>query len=98
MGAFSCLIAYSVRQNTEKEGCAIKPNKIKQYQMEAAQKQFEWLACSKPAAAQAVGDETSDGVPEGIALPPHERDCGRAHPMRGTNSEDLTEWCTKHET
>lgn len=37
-------------------------------------------------------------VPQGIALPPHERDCGRSHPMRGTNSEDLTDWCIQHET
>lgn len=67
--------------------------------MEAAQKQFEWLACSKPAiAAHDDGGEATDGVAEGIALPPHERGCGPAHPMRGTNSEDLTEWCTKHET
>lgn len=93
MGAFSCVNVCSVRKTTDKEGCAIKQDKIKQYQMEAAQKQFEWLACSKPA----VANDDNDAV-EGIALPPHERGCGHAHPMRGTNSEDLTEWCTKHET
>lgn len=65
--------------------------------MEAAQKQFEWFSCSKPSTACSDGEE-ADGVAEGIALPPHERGCGHAHSMRGTNSEDLTEWCTKHET
>ena len=65
--------------------------------MEAAQKQFEWLSCSKPAVSSNDGEDPNSAV-EGIALPPHERGCGRAHPMRGTNSEDLTEWCTKHET
>ncbi len=99
MGAFSCLAAHFVRKNTDKEGCAIKQDKIKRYQMEAAQKKFEWLSCSTPAASSQDGEaEASDGVPEGIALPPHGRGCGHAHPMRGTNSEDLTEWCTNHET
>ena len=65
--------------------------------MEAAQKQFEWFSCSKPSTACKDGDET-DSVAEGIALPPHERACGHAHPMRGTNSEDLTEWCTEHKS
>ncbi|WP_281692563.1 hypothetical protein [Agathobaculum desmolans] len=41
---------------------------------------------------------TGEEVPDGIALPPHERHCGRSHPMRGTNSEDLTEWCIRHQT
>ncbi len=66
-----------------------------------------WKACCGQN-AEAVADLSSvvechrtgggEEVPEGIALPPHERDCGRSHPMRGTNSEDLTEWCIKHET
>lgn len=97
MGAFSCVNTCSARKTTDKEGCAIKQDKIKQYQMEAAQKQFEWLSYSKPATACSDGEEP-DSAAEGIALPPHERGCGHAHPMRGTNSEDLTEWCTKHET
>ncbi|MGO5028516.1 hypothetical protein [Candidatus Agathobaculum pullicola] len=88
-----------MRQNIDEEGCVIEKDKQKRYQMEAAQKQFEWFECSKPdVAAQAGVNEASDGVPEGIALPPHERGCGRAHPMRGTNSEDLTDWCINHET
>ena len=77
----------------------MEKDKMKQYQMEAAQKQFEWFSCSKPTALpQDGGRQASDGAPEGIALPPHERGCGSAHPMRGTNSQDLTEWCMKHET
>lgn len=99
MGAFSCLITYSVRQTTDEEGCVIEQDKRKKYQMEAAQKQFEWFSCSTPAAAaHDAGEEMTDGAPEGIALSPHDRGCGHAYPMRGTNSEDLTEWCIKHET
>lgn len=41
---------------------------------------------------------TEEEFAAGVALPPHERHCGRSHPMRGTNSEDLTEWCIEHET
>ena len=72
---------------------------------EAARKSFQWMERSKPSVA-ARGDvdlpsdsrrlfETGD-LPEGIAVPPHERDCGRAHPMCGTDSEDLTAWCREH--
>ena len=74
---------------------------------EAARKSFQWMERSKPSVA-ARGDvdlpsdsrrlfETGD-LPDGIAVPPHERDCGRAHPMCGTDSEDLTAWCREHET
>lgn len=97
MGAFSCLNPALLRKIPLKEECAIEQDKKKLYQEQAAQKQFEWLARSTPAALCSDQYE-KDGVPEGIALPPHERDCGRAHPMRGTNSEDLTEWCIKHES
>ncbi len=62
---------------------------------ESAKKGLEWMEISKPSVAARTGEQNE---PEGIALPPHERDCGRSHPMRGTNSEDLTEWCIKHET
>ena len=79
------------------EGCSIKQNKGKMYQVEAAQKQFEWLERSIPAAVSSNNQE-ADGIPGGIALPPHERDCGHAYPISGTNSDDLTEWCIRHET
>ena len=54
---------------------------------EAARKSFQWMERSKPSVAA-----------RGIAVPPHERDCGRAHPMCGTDSENLTAWCREHET
>ena len=74
-------------------------NRLSRAQEASASKNFEWMARSKPSvAARGGGQEETDSAPSGIALPPHERDCGRAHPMRGTNSEDLTEWCTKHQT
>ena len=74
---------------------------------EAARKSFQWMERSKPSvAARGDVDLRSDSrrlfeagdLPEGIAVPPHERDCGRAHPMRGTDSDDLTAWCREHET
>lgn len=77
----------------------MKHKELSQNQAQAVQKEFEWMARSKPSvAARGNGQEETDCAPEGIALSPHERNCGRAHPMRGTNSEDLTEWCTKHQT
>lgn len=78
--------------------------KVTQNQMESAKKGIEWMEISKPSvAARDIGLDVLSGddeknQPAGIALPPHERDCGRSHPMRGTNSDDLTEWCIKHET
>ncbi|MDO5142096.1 MAG: hypothetical protein Q4D31_03665 [Eubacteriales bacterium] len=72
------------------------------YQMAAARKSFEWMERSGPSVAardaHAQPRHDHEAAPEGIALPPHTRDCGRAHPMRGTNSEDLTDWCIRHET
>lgn len=53
---------------------------------------------SSSSTATLTTTSTATMTPSGIALPPHERHCGRAHPMRGTNSEDLTEWCIRHET
>ena len=77
----------------------MKHSQLSHQQAESAQKNFEWMARSKPSVAARSGEkEAHDSAPSGIALPPHERDCGRAHPMRGTNSEDLTEWCTKRQT
>ena len=74
------------------------------FHQSAARKEFEWMSVSKPAVA-ARGEvqdchRTGGGEeqPAGVALPPHERNCGRSHPMQGTNSDDLTEWCIKHET
>ncbi len=66
--------------------------------LESAKKGIEWMEISKPSVAARSGSEKNQDIADGIALPPHERDCGRSHPMRGTNSEDLTEWCIKHET
>jgi|GEM_PF-406133 len=74
--------------------------------LESAQKSIEWMERTKPSVAARTGDDNAQYVNplgdtvtvSGIALPPHERDCGRSHPMRGTNSQDLTDWCIKHET
>lgn len=74
--------------------------------LQSAQKNIEWMERTKPSvAARADNDNVQYVNPlgdtvtvSGIALPPHERDCGRSHPMRGTNSQDLTDWCIKHET
>ncbi len=69
--------------------------------LESAKKGIEWMELSKPSVAARSSDCTDcadDQSTSGIALPPHERNCGRSHPMRGTNSEDLTEWCISHET
>lgn len=96
MGVF-CIKVCSACKTTDEEGCAIKQDKIKQYQMEAAQKQFEWFSCSTPSTANKDGEE-NDSIARGIALSPYERGCGQSYPMRGTNSDDLTEWCIKHET
>ena len=71
-----------------------KNNDISKNQLESAKKGIEWMERSKPSVAARSNGVTT----EGIALPPHERDCGRAHPMQGTNSEDLTRWCIEHET
>lgn len=72
-------------------------NKQNAYQEQAAKKQFEWLNCSMPQPIAQAADSAGK-TPEGIALPPHERNCGKAHPIKGTNSEDLAEWCREHET
>ena len=57
---------------------------------EAARKSFQWMERSKPSvAARGDVDLPSDSrrlfeagdLPEGVAVPPHERDCGRAHSM-----------------
>lgn len=65
-------------------------------QQQAAQKMFQWLDCAKDAVDDEAGH--AQAQPDGTALPPHERGCGRAYPIRGTNHEDLTEWCTRHES
>lgn len=73
--------------------------------LESAKKNLEWMEISKPSVAardcctdSCDPSQPANQVTSGVALPPHERDCGRSHPMRGTNSEDLTEWCIRHET
>ena len=80
-------------------------HEVSAQQLESAKKNIEWMEQSKPSvAARSSEHEISnchrqkDVQTQGEALPPHERNCGRAHPMRGTNSEDLTEWCIEHET
>ena len=74
---------------------------------DTARKSFQWMERSKPSvSARGEVDFPPDSrrlsgegdLPEGIAVPLHERDCGRAHPMRGTDSENLTAWCRDHET
>ena len=76
----------------------MKNNELTHNQAQAVQKEFEWMARSKPSASARCSKSAQNGQSDGIALPPHERDCGRSHPMRGTNSEDLTEWCVDHQT
>lgn len=66
-------------------------------QQDAAQKIFQWMECTMTTAND-DDSQKKDGHPDGIALPPHERECGRAHPIRGTSHEDLTDWCMQHET
>ncbi|MGI6181239.1 MAG: hypothetical protein ACOYIE_04085 [Agathobaculum sp.] len=75
-------------------------HEVSQKKLESAKKNFEWMEVSMPCTAAQAWNQADGGEdsPSGIALPPHERDCGRSHPMRGTNSEDLTEWCIRHET
>ena len=80
-------------------------HEVSAQQLESAKKNIEWMERSKPSvAARSSEHEISnchrqkDVQTQGEALPPHERNCGRAHPMRGTNSEDLTEWCIEHES
>lgn len=67
-------------------------------QKDAAEKVFTWMSCSTAASVNGDTGNEEDGQPSGVALPPHERGCGHAHPMRGTNHEDLCEWCTRHES
>lgn len=66
----------------------------------SARKAFQWMERSKPSvsARGEVAFPPEDDTPDGAAYPPHERDCGRAHPMRGTDSENLTAWCREHES
>lgn len=80
----------------------MEKNEISKEQIDAAKKSIEWMELSKPSvAAREIGLDVSEAqaedVPDGIALPPHERDCGRSHPINGTNHEDLREWCGEHE-
>ena len=57
---------------------------------EAARKAFQWMERSKPSVSArgevALPEERGDGTPDGAAYPPHEQNCGRAHPPRGTDS------------
>lgn len=48
------------------------------------------------------GSEMSKNCVDGMesagkAISPHGRGCGKGHPMKGTNSEDLREWCGEHQ-
>ena len=76
----------------------MKNNELTHNQAQAVQKEFEWMARSKPSASARCSKSAQNGQAARFALPPDARDCGRAHPMRGTNSEDLTEWCVDHQT
>lgn len=67
-------------------------NNEHRYQMEAAEKNFEWLRRSKPSVA------AREPQNQGIALPPNERGCGTAYSMRGMDRETLNQWCREHET
>lgn len=81
----------------------MKKQEISQQQLASAKKNIEWMEVSKPSvAAREIGLDVSnttaeEAVPDGKAMRPHERGCGRSHPIRGTNSEDLREWCGEHE-
>ena len=104
---FACML-YQLPGQAFREGVMkMMPYDENENRFDAVRKSFQWMERSKPSVA-ARGDvdlpsdsrrlfETGD-LPEGIAVPPHERDCGRAHPMCGTDSEDLTAWCREHET
>ena len=77
----------------------MKQEELSSQQAQAAQKAFAWMARSKPSVSARDGEQPeNNGKPDGIALPPHERGCGPAHPIRGTNREDLAEWCAHHQT
>lgn len=74
---------------------------VSQKQLDSAKKNIEWMELSKPSVA---ARDTQDGAPTadeafptGKALSPHDRDCGHAHPISGTNSDDLRDWCGEHE-
>lgn len=58
---------------------------------EAARKAFQWMERSKPSVSArgevALPEERGDGTPDGAAYPPHEQNCGRAHPPRGTDAK-----------
>lgn len=81
----------------------MKQKKVSERQLASAEKNIEWMEVSKPSvAAREIGLEVSSATPDeavadGKAMRPHERGCGRSHPIRGTNSEDLREWCGEHE-
>ncbi len=102
MGAFSCLQTLFLSQNMCQEVFVLKENKMSADQINSVAKGIEWMERSKPSvAARSDKQKTSNqnGVnPQGVAYPPHARDCGSAHPMQGTNHDDLYEWCMEHET
>lgn len=78
-----------------------KHDDVTEKQLESAKKSIEWMELSKPSvAAREIGldiSERDDACPAGKAVRPHDRDCGRAHPIEGANSEDLREWCGEHQ-
>lgn len=86
----------SAAQTNRREGCIMKDIPLTGPQQQAAQKMFAWLDCTKDAVDDGTGRE--EAQPDGTALSPHERGCGRAYPIRGTNHEDLAEWCMRHES
>lgn len=77
-------------------------NKMSADHINSVAKGSESMECNKPSvAAQSDKKNTTNqnGVhPQGVAYPPHSRDCGPAHPIAGTNHDDLYEWCMEHET
>lgn len=76
-------------------------NEITKKQLESAKKGIEWMEVSKPSVAAceiSVDASTADGsFPSGKAMCPHERHCGKSHPISGANSDDLRDWCGEHE-
>lgn len=76
-------------------------NEITKKQLESAKKGIEWMEVSKPSVAArdiSVDASTADSsFPSGKAMCPHERNCGKSHPISGANSDDLRDWCGEHE-
>ena len=64
-------------------------HEVSAQQLESAKKNIEWMERSKPSVAARSSEHE-------ISNCHRQKDVQTQ--MRGTNSEDLTEWCIEHET